>query len=132
MLIKKIKYTDYNGVEREETFYFNLTEAECMEMELATTGGMVEMVQRIVDAKDTPAIVKTFKEMILKSYGQKSSDGRRIIKSQQLSEEFAQTEAYSKLFMELAFDSKAAAEFVNGIIPSPKNVDTPALTPVTN
>lgn len=118
MLKKTIEYDDYNGVKRKEDFYFNLTEAELMEMELSTVGGFAEMIQAIVDAKDTPSIVKVFKELILKAYGEKSTDGRRIVKSKEISEAFAQTEAYSKLFMELATDADAATKFVNGIVPT--------------
>lgn len=117
MLKKTITYTDYNGNERTEDFYFNLTKAEIMEMELGTTGGLSEMIQRIVSAQDAPAIIKIFKELVLKAYGQKSADGKRFIKSDELSTEFAQTEAYSQLFMELATDADAAAKFVNGIVP---------------
>ena len=118
MLKKVIKYEDYNGVQREEAFYFNLTKAEIMEMELSTVGGLTGMITSIVEAKDTPAIIKTFKEIILKAYGEKSPDGERFMKSEEISEAFAQTEAYSELFMELLTDSKAAADFVNGIVPA--------------
>lgn len=118
MLKKTITYTDYNGVERKEDFYFNLSKAELMEMELGTTGGFAEMIQKIVDAKEASRIVKVFKDMVLKAYGVKSDDGKRFIKSKELSDAFAQTEAYSILFMELATDDKAGAEFVNGIMPA--------------
>lgn len=122
MLKKTITYADYNGLERTEDFYFNLTKAEIMEMELSTTGGLSEMISRIVAAKDAPAIIKVFKELILKAYGQKSADGKRFIKSPALSEEFEQTEAYSVLFMELATDADAAAKFVNAIVPAGEQV----------
>ena len=118
MLKETITYTDYNGSERTEDFYFNLTKAEIMEMELSTTGGLSEMISRIVKAQDAPAIIKVFKDLILKAYGQKSADGKRFIKSKELSEEFAQTEAYSILFMRLATDAEAAAKFVNKIVPA--------------
>jgi hypothetical protein len=118
MLKKTITYTDYNDVERTEDFYFNLTRAEIMEMELSTTGGLSEMITRIVNAKDAPAIIKIFKELILKAYGEKSADGKRFVKSQEISEAFAQTEAYSILFMELSTDADAAAKFVNAIVPA--------------
>lgn len=117
MLKKTFTYTDFNGVERTEDHYFNLSKAELMEMELSTTGGLAEMINKIVAAQDAPAIVKIFKELVLKAYGQKSADGRRFIKSKELSDEFSQTEAYSQLFMELATDADAAAAFVNGIVP---------------
>ena len=117
MLNKNVTYTDYNGVERTETFYFNLTKAEIMEMEMGTSGGLAEMIKRIVAAQDAPAIIKVFKELILKAYGEKSPDGKRFIKSEELSTAFSQTEAYSKLFMKLATDEVAAANFVNGIVP---------------
>lgn len=118
MLKKRISYTDYNGNKREEDFYFNLTKAEIMEMEMSTTGGMTEMIQRIIETQDAPSIIKVFKEIIMKSYGEKSPDGKRFVKSPELSEAFSQTEAYSELFMELASDSDAASKFVNGIIPA--------------
>jgi hypothetical protein len=111
-------YTDYNGIERTEDHFFNLSKAEIMEMEMSTTGGLAEMIKRIVAAQDQPAIIKIFKELILKAYGVKSPDGKRFIKSDEISLEFAQTEAYSQLFMELATDADAAAAFVNGIIPA--------------
>ena len=118
MLKKSITYTDYNGTERTEDFYFNLTKAEIMEMEMSTAGGLSEMLQNIVKAQDAPSIIKIFKELVLKAYGQKSPDGKRFIKSEELSTEFSQTEAYSQLFMELATDADAAAKFVNGIVPA--------------
>ena len=117
MVVKKIKYTDFNGVEREEEFMFNLTEAEITEMELTTDGGLSDSIKKIISAQDTPEIIKTFKMLLLKSYGEKSADGRRFIKSDELSKEFTQTNAYSQLFMELAYDDKAAVAFINGIIP---------------
>lgn len=125
MLKKTITYTDYNGVSRTEDFYFNLTQAEITEMELSTSGGLAEMIQKIVSAKDAPAIIKVFKDLILKSYGEKSLDGKRFVKSDEIRTAFSQTEAYSKLFMELAFDDKKAAEFVNGIIPANMDMGLP-------
>ena len=124
MLKKTFTYIDYNGVERTEDHYFNLSKAELMEMELSTTGGLAEMINKIVAAQDAPAIVKVFKELVLKAYGQKSADGRRFVKSKELSDEFAQTEAYSQLFMELATDADAAAKFVNGIVPAMENTSS--------
>ena len=118
MLKKRITYTDYNGNKREEDFYFNLTKAEIMEMEMSTSGGLTEMIQRIIETQDAPSIIKVFKDIIMKSYGEKSPDGKRFVKSPELSEAFSQTEAYSELFMELASDSDAASKFVNGIIPA--------------
>lgn len=131
MLKERIKYTDCNGVEREEDFYFNLTKAELMEMELGTTGGLTVMINKAVAAQDSPTIIKIFKDLILKSYGEKSDDGRRFIKSTELSTAFSQTEAYSILFMQLATDADKASKFVNGIVPDDMsgavNPDHPAL-----
>lgn len=118
MFKKTITYEDYNGNKRTEDFYFNLTKAELMEMELGTNGGMKSMLERIMNTQDTKKIVEVFKDIILRSYGQKSDDGRRFIKSQELRDEFAQTDAYSELFMELATDDKAATLFINSIIPA--------------
>lgn len=118
MLKKTITYTDYNGVSRTEDFYFNLSKAEIMEMELSTAGGLAEMIQKVVAAQDAPAIIKVFKDLVLKAYGEKSADGKRFIKSEEIRTAFSQTEAYSQLFMELATDADAAAKFVNGIVPA--------------
>lgn len=122
MLKKTITYTDYNGSERTESFYFNLNKAELMEMEMTTEGGLAERIQKIVDAKDTPAIIAIFKDLILKAYGEKSPDGKLFRKEDEegrpLSRKFKQTEAYSILYMELATDADAAAAFVNGIVPA--------------
>lgn len=118
MLKKTHTYIDYNGTERTEDFYFNLSEAEIMEMEMGTTGGLAEMIKKIVATQDVPAIVKVFKDLVLKSYGEKSADGKRFIKSAEIATAFSQTEAYSDIFMELATNADKAAEFVNGIVPA--------------
>lgn len=121
MLKKTIKYVDFDGNERIEDFYFNLTKAEVTEMEMSTEGGLARTLEKIVIEKDSKRIVEMFKDLILKAYGEKSIDGKRFIKNQEVRDSFAQTEAYSELFMELATDADAAAAFVNGIIPSLPN-----------
>ena len=124
MLKKTITYIDFDGNERTEDFYFNLSKAEIMEMELSMPGGMAQMLNKIVAAQDGEKIIKIFKEIILKAYGEKSPDGKRFIKSEELSTAFSQTEAFSQLFVELATNADAAAKFVNGIIPA----NTPKIT----
>ena len=111
------KYEDYDGNERVEEFYFNLTKAEITDMELTTEGGMSAMLNRIIAAKDTSKRIAVFKDLILRSYGQKSPDGRRFIKSDELTKEFTETPAYSQIYLRLATDDKAATEFVNNVIP---------------
>ena len=118
MLKKTITYTDYNGESRTEDFYFNLSKAECMEMELGTAGGMQSMIERIIAAKDNRKIVDVFKEIILRAYGEKSPDGKYFRKSPEISANFASTEAYSELFMELATNADSATQFINGVIPA--------------
>ena len=120
MLKKTIKYTDYNGNEIVEDFYFNLNEAEITEMELGIDGGMSELLEKIINTHDVPNIIKYFKEIVLRSYGVKSPDGKQFVKSKELSTAFSQTEAYNQLFMELFSGdnaAKATAEFVNGVMP---------------
>jgi hypothetical protein len=133
MIAKTIKYKDYNGTERVDKFFFNLTEAELTELELSVNGGLSDMVKNIIDAKSTPEIIKIFKKMILMSYGEKTADGKRFRKTDDngrpLSVAFSETEAYSKLFMELANDDEKAAEFVNGIMPA--NIDKDKLKEAT-
>lgn len=117
MYKKTVTYEDYNGVQRTEDFYFALSEAELTEMQLGVDGGYAAMIDKIVKAKDTPALIKIFKELLLKSYGIKSDDGRRFIKSEELSREFTQTPAYSDLYMMLATDDKQASAFIKNIMP---------------
>lgn len=121
MLKKTVSYVDYNGVERTEDFYFNLSKAEVTEMELSVEGGFSKMLEDIVESKDNMQIVKLFKEIVLKAYGEKSADGKRFVKSKEIAEAFSQTEAYSEIFMELALNEDAAAAFVNGIMPANLN-----------
>lgn len=118
----KTKYEDYNGVEREEELYFNLTKAEIMEMEMSQSGGFTGYIQKAIQAQDAPTLIKLFKDLILKSYGEKSLDGKHFVKidpaGNPLSIAFSQTEAYSQLFMELATDADKASKFINGIVPA--------------
>ena len=118
MIKKTMTYTDFNGNERTEDFYFNLTKAEITKMELSTKGGLAEMIQRIVAAQDTPAIIEVFEDLIKRAYGVKTPDGRGFIKRAEDLEAFMATEAYSQLFMELATDADAASKFVNGVVPA--------------
>jgi len=117
MLKKTIKYKDYNDVDREETFYFNLSKVEVAEIEMSVAGGWVKWVEKVVEAQSEPELITIFKEIILMAYGEKSSDGRRFIKSEELSKGFSETEAFVELFMELATKADAAAAFFNGIVP---------------
>ena len=134
MLKKTITYTDYEGNERTEDFYFNLSKAEILEMDLSASGGLEKLIRRIISEQNGEKIVKIFKEIILKAYGEKSLDGKRFIKNDELTEAFTQTEAYSQLFVELATDSDAAAAFINGIIPKEGNEKVAHLNsvPVSN
>lgn len=118
MLKKTITYVDYDGEERTEDFYFNLSKSELTEMQMSITGGFSNYVRRITSEKNVPELMNMFKEIILKSYGEKSPDGRRFIKSPELAKEFEQTGAYDELFMSLVYNEEEASAFINGIIPS--------------
>lgn len=116
MLKKTIKFTDFDGNNREETFYFNITKAEALEMQTSHNGGITKMLQRIVDEKDQKKIMEFFKDFVHKAYGVKSDDGRRFIKNKEILDDFVSTEAYSNLFVELATNDKAATEFINNTL----------------
>lgn len=120
-----ITYTDYNGEEVTEDFYFNLNKAELMEMNLAANGAYSEYLQRIIDQRDGAKIAETFRMLILKAYGEKSPDGRRFIKNQELIDSFVQTEAYSELYVTLATDAAAAEKFINGVLPKVEQTGAP-------
>ena len=122
MLKKTITYTDYDGLERTEEFRFNLTKAELVDMELTTAGTFSETMKRIIAEKDIIRIAKLFKELLLKSYGVKSDDGKRFIKSQELSEAFSQTEAYSDLYIELLSNPEEAAKVFAEVAPKMEEV----------
>lgn len=120
MVVETITYKDFNGNERTEDFYFNLTEAEVTELELSCSGGLTAMIDRICTAQNEPEIIKVFKDLIRKSYGVKSPDGRKFIKNESVFEDFEATNAYSILFMQLATDADKAAKFFNAVIPQKK------------
>ena len=117
MLSKNIKYTDYNGVEREEAFLFNLSKAELMEMELSADGGLEATINKIIAAQNGKEIMELFKEIVLKAYGEKSLDGKTFDKSPEVKNRFINSQAYSDIFMELATNADEATKFFNGIIP---------------
>lgn len=118
MYKKEIAFVDYDGNERKEDFWFNLTKAELTKMNLSEVGGLQAKLEKIIKAQDGPSIMSAFEDIIHRSYGEKSPDGRRFIKSEELVTAFEQTEAYSELFMELCTNAEAASEFVRGILPS--------------
>ena len=128
MLKKTIKYVDYNGNERTEDFYFNLTKAEITEMEMSINGGMTEWIKQVINTTDVKELAILFKDLILKAYGEKSVDGKRFVKNKEVREAFSQTEAYSNLYMELLGDADAASAFVNGIMPKDLPQDKPDLS----
>ena len=117
MLKETRKYVDFDGNERTEDFYFNFTKAELVEMNLFTDGGMANMIERIVNANDPGEIMRVFKELILKSYGEKSADGRTFMKSDEISARFAATPVYSDMFMEFSQDADKAVAFIKGLVP---------------
>lgn len=118
MLKKTLTYTDYNGVERTEDFYFNITKAELVDWEFGTAGGLTTVLSRIIAEKNQPEIIRLFKTVIDRAYGVKSDDGRRFVKNNEVLSAFQQSPAYSALYMELISDDKIAADFINGIMPS--------------
>ena len=117
MIKKTITYTDYDGNERKEDYYFNLSKPELIEMQTSEAGGLEKKIEKITKEQDIKKIIELMKEIIQKSYGVKSDDGKRFIKNQEVLDDFMQSEAYSELFMELATDANAASEFINGILP---------------
>lgn len=117
MYTTTINYEDYDGNPRTKEAHFHLSKAELLELQVSWDGGLEKVLQKIIEEKDQKRMIEMFKMIILKSYGVKSLDGNRFEKSQAITDEFTQTEAYSELFMKLATDDKAAAEFINGIMP---------------
>lgn len=136
MYAKKIKYEDFLGNEREETFYFNLTEAELVEMQTSMDGGLAEYGKRIIESKNVPEVMALFQKLILITYGEVSPDGKRFIKEDpvrgKLALEFQQTQAYSELYMEFINNPESGAEFFNNVIPAKIREEASTNTPVNS
>lgn len=126
MLKKTITFEDYNGKQLTEDFYFNLSKAEIAEMELSQDGGLTEYLQKIVSENDGAKLVAMFKELLTKSVGRRSEDGRNFIKNQKIVDDFIQSNAYSELFVELATNADQASAFVRGIVPASMSAAIPA------
>lgn len=118
MIKKTVTYKDFDGNERTEDFYFHLTEQELTEWELSVDGGLSGVLRRIVNSKDNKKLIEIFKDLLIRSYGVKTPDGRGFVKNKEVLNDFIYTQAFSDIYMELATDDKAASEFVNGIIPA--------------
>lgn len=118
MIKKTVTFTDFDGNERTEDFYFHLTEQELTEWELSVDGGLSGVLTRIVNSQDTKTLIGIFKDLLVKSYGVKTPDGRGFVKNEEVLNNFTCTQAFSDIYMELATDDKAAAEFVNGVMPA--------------
>lgn len=118
MYKKTVTYTDYNDNERTEDFYFSFTKAELLDKQMGVAGGYAAVIDNIAKTKDLPAMIKIFKELVMEGYGVKSDDGRRFVKSEELTREFMETPAFSEIYMGLVTDDKAAAEFINKAFPS--------------
>lgn len=118
MIKKTVTYTDYNGKERTEDFYFDLSEDRIIELSFSKDGGIEEFIQRIIQEKDQQEMIKLFRDFLELTYGEKSDDGKYFVQNEQVFAKFKATKAYSKIFMELAFNSDAAAEFINKVIPA--------------
>jgi hypothetical protein len=117
MLKKEITFEDFNGDKTTETLYFNLTKSEMIEMEADYEEGLDATIKRIIKTNDRQGLIREFKKIILKSYGEKSEDGKRFMKSDAIRDAFTQTAAYDAMFMELATNDIAAAAFMKGILP---------------
>ena len=118
MIKKTVTYTDFDGNKRTEDFYFHLTEQELTEWELSVDGGLSGVLTRIINSRDDKKLMEIFKDLLIRSYGVKTPDGRGFIKNEEVLNSFKYTQAFSDIYMELATDDKAASEFVNGIIPA--------------
>lgn len=116
MLVKPITFTNFEGEEITKKYYFNLSKAELMEMEIYT-GGLKGMLETMVEKQDGPGIFSFFKDLIIKAIGEKDSDGITFRKSKDISDRFIQSEAYSELLMELLSDADKATAFIQAIVP---------------
>ena len=117
MLKKTIKYTNYDGIEREKDYFFNLKKSELVDLQYKTSKGFIAYIEEITKAGDSSELWKAFRDIVLMAYGEKSDDGERFMKSPEISKAFEETEAFSVLVMELIEKDGAASDFINGIMP---------------
>lgn len=123
MTKREITYTGVDGVERTETFYFKLSQAEVVEMEASVAEGFSEKLKKIAAAKMASDIIPQVRDFILKAYGEKSADGRRFVKSPELSKAFYETDAYDVLFMDFIQHPEKFAEFAKSVFPESEKTD---------
>ena len=126
-----ITYNDLNGVQRTEDFYFDLSKPEIVKMQASAKGGYDVQLKSIAASLDGAKIMDFFENFVSKAYGVKSEDGRRFMKSDEISRSFMETPAYEVLFEKLVTDDKYAADFVNAVMRSKGNAAAPAVAPVT-
>lgn len=132
MLKREIKYEDFDGNDTSDVFYFNLSKPELIELEVEYPEGFGGMIQRIIETKDSKELIRQFKDLVLLAYGEKSADGKRFVKNEELRKQFSETAAYQALFIELATSDNAAIEFLKGILPKDftvKEQDKPTVLP---
>lgn len=121
MIYRDITYTDYNGETVTDRFYFNLSRAELLRLDIKSKDGLYKYMQRIVNSGDNAAIWSMFEEFVTLAVGKKSVDGRRFDKSDEAKKDFLESDAYSEfLYMLMSgnygTDPNYAANFINGII----------------
>lgn len=130
MLKKTMTYTNLDGQEVTEDFYFNMTKAELIKLQLREGEGFQDYITQVVNAGNGTAIVETFEKLVGLSYGEKI-DGR-FVKKPGAFEAFMSTEAYSDFFYELVTSAKAGAEFINAVMPKDLVEQANAARPATH
>lgn len=115
MYKKTITYTDFNGTERTEDFYFHMTQAEILKMEYSQEGGMTNVIQKIIDTEETTKLLPLFETVVRMSYGKRSVDGRHFEKKPEYTDQFLASEAYSNMFVEFMMNADEAAKFINNV-----------------
>jgi hypothetical protein len=118
MLRKEVEYKDFDGNDRKDVLWFHLNEVEITEMDLETSGGLVKYMESIIDTNDVNQLITIFKDLLIRSYGERSMDGKHFYKDDKIRNEFVSSAAYPVLYMEMVSDADKTVEFINGIVPS--------------
>ena len=117
MIKETLTYVDYNGVERTEDFYFHLSKAEILDIETTMPNGSIEeWANSIFATREYDKLWKLFSNLVKQSYGIKSADGRRFMKSEEISKEFSETEAYPVLIEKFLTEPDFASNFFNSLV----------------
>lgn len=132
MIKRTVTYEDFNGVTHTEDLYFNLTKTEMSKIVLEeakfdpdgnqdeeSMNAFSDRLREIGRSGDGKKIIDMFEWLLKISYGEKSEDGRRFVKNDEVYEDWRYSASYDQFWQDLMLSETGdMVEFINGIIPA--------------